>query len=48
VENEVPSLYLESFPTIYYYKAGDKTNPIKYEGELTKEDIIIFINNNLN
>ena len=44
MENEVPSFYSDSYPIIYYYKAGDKTNPIKYEGEPTKEDFIIFIN----
>lgn len=40
--NDVPD-EIQGFPTIKLYKAGDKKNPVTYEGARTVEDLIKFV-----
>lgn len=44
--NDVPGLQLEGYPTMILYPAGDKKNPIRFEGERTFEGISEFIRDN--
>ena len=43
--NESPESYMvQGFPTIYFAPAkGDKTNPIRYEGDRSQDDLVKFI-----
>jgi len=38
-----PKLGIRGFPTIKFFPANDKQNPIEYEGDRTKKDFIEFI-----
>ncbi|KAK7204280.1 thioredoxin-like domain-containing protein [Myxozyma melibiosi] len=44
-ENDVPD-EIRGFPTIKLYPAGDKSNPIEYEGDRTLESLNDFIREN--
>lgn len=35
--NEIPSIRVQSYPTIYFYRGSNRQSPIKYEGERTEE-----------
>lgn len=41
-ENEVP-LIIQSYPTIYLFKAGSKDQPIAYQGTRSLEDLVKFV-----
>jgi protein disulfide-isomerase A1 len=41
--NEHPSLNIKGFPTIKFYKKGDKSNPVDYNGERTVAGFIAFL-----
>ncbi|KAI6713678.1 hypothetical protein B2J93_957 [Marssonina coronariae] len=43
--NDVPD-EVQGFPTIKLYKAGDKKNPVSYEGDRSIEDLIKFVKEN--
>ncbi|OAA42977.1 protein disulfide-isomerase [Beauveria brongniartii RCEF 3172] len=43
--NDVPD-DIQGFPTIKLYPAGDKKNPVTYEGARTPEDLVEFIEKN--
>jgi len=43
-----PAYKIEGFPTIKFFPAGDKTDVLSYEGTRTLDDIIEFVNDNLN
>jgi len=44
-ENDTP-VSIQGFPTIIFYPAGDKKNPITYEGDRTTEAMAKFIREN--
>ena len=41
--NEYPGLEVKGFPTILFYKKGEKSNPMNYEGERTLEGMLKFL-----
>jgi len=41
--NEYPGLEVKGFPTLLFYKKGDKSNPMPYEGERTLEGMLKFL-----
>ena len=41
--NEYPGLEVRGFPTILFYKKGDKSTPKTYEGERTLEGMLAFL-----
>jgi len=41
-ENDVPAK-IKGFPTILFYRAGDKSNPIEYKGERTEQALAKFV-----
>jgi protein disulfide-isomerase A1 len=41
--NEYPGLEIKGFPTLLFYKKGDKSNPMPYEGERTLEGMLKFL-----
>ena len=43
-KNEVECLRLDGFPTVKFYPAGKKNNPIDYEGKPNVKDLLKFIN----
>lgn len=45
--NEHPSLKIQSFPTIYFYKPGLKSNPEKYEGTRDLESFKTYLENKI-
>jgi hypothetical protein len=42
-KNDIEGIAIESYPTILFYSAQKKDEPIKYEGQYLKEEIIKFI-----
>lgn len=44
-ENDTPAR-IEGFPTILFYPAGDKANPVTYEGDRTVDAMVAFVNEN--
>merc|ERR1711974_349071 len=46
-QNEVPGLVIESFPTIYLFKNGDKKNPKEYTGGRTVKAMSKFLKKNV-
>jgi protein disulfide-isomerase A1 len=45
--NEHPSLNVKGFPTIKFYKKGEKTAPVDYSGERTYEGFVAFLEKEL-
>lgn len=45
--NEHPTLNIKGFPTIKFYKKGDKANPMDYSGERTLEGFLAFLEKEL-
>lgn len=41
--NEYPGLEVKGFPTLLFYKKGDKSNPVTYEGERTLEAMLTYL-----
>jgi len=46
-ENDVPALTPEKYPTIYFFKKGDKSNPIEYKGGNSVGAITKFLKKNV-
>jgi protein disulfide-isomerase A1 len=46
-ENDVEGVRVESFPTIKFFKAGDKTNPIDYNGARNVKAMTKFLKKNV-
>ena len=46
-ENEVPGVAIQGFPTLKFYKAGQKDTPIEYSGDRTKEGIFKYFKEQL-
>jgi len=46
--NDNPSVQVQGFPTIYFFPAGDKTNPIQYQDARSAEAIISFVEAQVN
>ena len=44
--NEVAGLNIRGFPTLKFYKAGEPTAPVDYEGERTLEALTDFVEKN--
>lgn len=42
-ENEVKGINIQSYPTLWFYKNGEKETPIEFAGNKTEEDIISFL-----
>lgn len=45
--NEVETIQIQGFPTTILFKAGDKENQIKFEGDRTVDALVDFLNKNL-
>jgi len=45
-EIDVPGLGVKGFPTLYFFKGNDKTNPIKYENARELEALVSFVDEN--
>jgi len=46
--NDVNGVAVSGFPTIKFYPKGDKQNPIDYSGEREYDDLLKFINDQIN
>jgi protein disulfide-isomerase A1 len=44
-ENDTP-VDVQGFPTLYFFPAGDKSNPVQYNSERSTEALIKFVNEN--
>jgi protein disulfide-isomerase A1 len=44
--NEVEGLHIQGFPTIKFYKKGNKSSPMDYDGERTEEGFIKYLKEN--
>jgi len=44
-EVSVPGMAVKGFPTIYYFSAKDKTNPVAYDGKRELDDFLKFLSN---
>lgn len=45
--NEHPKLKVDDYPTLLFYKADDKSNPIKLSTKSSSKDLAAFINQNI-
>ncbi|CAL9198798.1 unnamed protein product [Musa hybrid cultivar] len=45
--NEHPKLQINNYPTLLFYPAGDKSNPIKVSKKSSLKELIAFINKNI-
>ncbi len=45
-EVDVPGLSVKGFPTIYFFKGGDKQNPVKYEAGREVDDFVNYLQQN--
>ena len=45
-EIDVEGVEVQGFPTLYFFKGNDKSNPIKYDGERELEALIKFVEEN--
>ncbi|URE43250.1 Thioredoxin [Musa troglodytarum] len=45
--NEHPKLQINNYPTLLFYPAGDKSNPIKVSKKSNLKELIAFINKNI-
>jgi len=45
-KNNIQGISPERFPTLYFYKAGEKENPIFYGGDKSTEDMLVFLKTN--
>ena len=43
-KNEVRGLIIDSYPTIKFYKKGNKDDPVLYEDDLQLENLERFVN----
>lgn len=42
-KNEIPGVFVDSYPTIYFYAKGDGKKPIHYKGKNTLKGIKAFL-----
>ena len=42
----LPGVTVHMFPTLYFFKGGDKANPVKYEQGYELDDLISFVDEN--
>lgn len=45
-EIDVPGVSVKGFPTIYFFKGNDKSNPVKYEENRELDDFVSFLSKN--
>jgi len=45
-EIDVPGVAVRGFPTIYFFKGNDKSNPVRYEGGRELDDLIEYLEKN--
>jgi len=45
-EIDVPGVGVKGFPTIFFFKGDDKTNPIKYDKARELDDFVKFLEEN--
>ena len=45
-EIDVPNVNVRGFPTLYFFKGNDKSNPIKYEDGRDVNSFVSFISKN--
>lgn len=45
-EIDVPGVAVRGFPTIYFFKGNDKTNPVRYEGGRELNDLLEYLEEN--
>lgn len=45
-EIDVPGVAVKGFPTIYFFKGDDKSNPVRYEGGRELDDFVEFLEQN--
>jgi Thioredoxin len=45
-EIDVDGVDVKGFPTIYFFKGGDKTKPVKYEGGREVDDLKEYLKKN--
>lgn len=43
VNNAVEDVQVSGYPTIFFFKNGSKTSPVKYEGNRDTDDVITFV-----
>jgi hypothetical protein len=44
---EVPGISIAAYPTIYYFPAENKSNPVKYKGERELNSFVTFLDQKL-
>ena len=42
-EIDLAGVAVKGFPTLYYFKGTDKTNPIRYEGQRELDGFVAFL-----
>lgn len=45
-ENEVEGVSIKGFPTIKFYKKGNKQSPMDFDGDRTEEGMMKFLKEN--
>lgn len=45
-EVDVPGLSVKGFPTLYFFKGSDKSNPVRYEEGRELNDFVAFLEKN--
>jgi protein disulfide-isomerase-like protein len=45
-EIDVPGVAVRGFPTLYFFKGNDKSNPVRYEGARELDDLLEFLEQN--
>ena len=46
-ENEVEGIAIKGFPTLKFFKKGQKESPMDFDGDRTEEGIIKFLKENV-
>jgi len=45
-EIDIPGVSVKGFPTLYFFKGTDKSNPVRYEGQRELDEFVSFLNEN--